>query len=88
MIVLLENKIFYFLLNFEIIQGLFEVAVAAAKRSGGKFAAEELGAIKRIVGDRAYHNGVGTYIRNAFHKSLNEKEGMMKGPRTKDIFDL
>jgi len=57
-------------------QGLFEVAVAAAKNSP-KRAYEELAAIKRIVGDRAYHNGVGTYIRNAFHKSLSEKEGMM-----------
>ena len=57
-------------------QGLFEVAVKAAK-SSPKRAYEELAAIRRIVGDRAYHNGVGTYIRNAFHKSLSEKEGMM-----------
>tara|TARA_R100000700_G_C3179389_1_gene155777 strand:- start:3020 stop:6388 length:3369 start_codon:yes stop_codon:yes gene_type:complete len=58
-------------------QGLFEVAVAAAKNTP-KRAYEELASIKRIVGDRAYHNGVGTYIRNAFHKSLAETDqGMM-----------
>lgn len=58
-------------------QGLFEVAVAAAKNTP-KRAYEELASIRRIVGDRGYHNGVGTYIRNAFHKSLSETDqGMM-----------
>tara|TARA_R100000654_G_scaffold1701_2_gene6260 strand:- start:336 stop:3725 length:3390 start_codon:yes stop_codon:yes gene_type:complete len=58
-------------------QGLFEVVTNAAK-SKPRNAYPELAAIRRIVGDRGYHNGVGTYIRNAFHKAISEDQGIMK----------
>ena len=63
-------------------QSLFEVVVNAAKKHPSS-SKSELAAIRRIVGDRGYHNGIGTYIRNAFHKSINEVEGMMHFDGTK-----
>ena len=55
-------------------QSLFEVLVKSAKKKPGK-ASQELSAIRRIVGDRGYHNGVGVYIRNAFHDAINDPAG-------------
>ena len=58
-------------------QSLFEVVVEAAKKNPAS-SKSELAAIRRIVGDRGYHNGIGTYIRNAYHKSINEVDGIMR----------
>ena len=58
-------------------QSLFEVVVNSAKKYPAS-SASELAAIRRIVGDRGYHNGIGTYIKNAFHKSINEVDGIMR----------
>jgi len=54
---------------------LLDVAVKSAKASAmdGK---AELQAIKRIVGDRGYQNGLGTYINDAFDAAIKEKEGV------------
>ena len=38
----------------------------------------ELQAIKRIVGDRGYQNGLGTYINDAFDAAIKETEGVQK----------
>ena len=40
-------------------------------------AGSELAALKRIVGPRAYHNGVGSYIRKIFDKSIGVKSGLL-----------
>ena len=42
-----------------------------------KEAASELAALKRIVGPRAYHNGVGSYIKKVFSDSIGVKSGML-----------
>ena len=55
-------------------QSLFEVLVNSAKKKPGT-GIQELAAVRRIVGDRGYHNGVGVYIRNAFHDSINDPAG-------------
>ena len=73
-------------------QQLFEVALKAAKSHPHR-AYEELASIKRIVGDRGYHNGLGVYIKNAFHKALKpstEKDGMMvfDGPAFRESLGL
>ena len=55
---------------------LFDVVVKAAQ-SHPERAASELAALKRIVGPRAYHNGVGSYIRKVFNQSIGIKSGML-----------
>jgi len=55
-------------------QSLFEVLVNSAKKKPGT-GLEELAAVRRIVGDRGYHNGVGVYIRNAFNDAINDPAG-------------
>jgi len=55
---------------------LFDVVVKAAQAHPER-AASELAALKRIVGPRAYHNGVGSYIRNVFDRSIGVKSGML-----------
>ena len=54
---------------------LFDTIINASKKHAidGK---SELAAIKRIVGDRGYHNGLGTYIDDLFNASIIEKEGL------------
>ena len=55
---------------------LFDVVVKASQahpERGGS----ELAALKRIVGPRAYHNGVASYIRKAFNNSIGIKSGML-----------
>ena len=56
---------------------LFDVVVESAKKNPSK-AYSELAALKNIVGERAYHNGVGSYIKNAFARSIQEVDGMLK----------
>ena len=57
---------------------LFETVVAAAKAKPGSYNSyEQLNALKRIVGPRAYHNGVGRYIAKVFDESIAEKSGLM-----------
>jgi len=57
---------------------LFETVVAAAKSKPGSYNSyQELNALKRIVGPRAYHNGVGRYIGKVFDESITEKSGLM-----------
>jgi len=55
---------------------LFDVVVKAAQAHPER-AGSELAALKRIVGPRAYHNGVGSYIRKIFSESIGEKSGML-----------
>ena len=55
---------------------LFDVVVKAAQAYPER-AASELAALKRIVGPRAYHNGVGSYIRKIFDKSIGVKSGLL-----------
>jgi len=55
-------------------QSLFEVLINSAKKKPGT-GLSELAAVRRIVGDRGYHNGVGVYIRNAFHDAINDPAG-------------
>ena len=55
---------------------LFDVLVEAAEKNPTS-AYQELAAMKRIVGPRNYHNGVGVYIRDAFSDSIGEKGGML-----------
>jgi hypothetical protein len=55
---------------------LFDVVVKAAQAHPER-AGSELAALKRIVGPRAYHNGVGSYIRKAFSESIGVKSGML-----------
>jgi hypothetical protein len=55
---------------------LFDVVVKAAQAHPER-AASELAALKRIVGPRAYHNGVGSYIKKAFSDSIGVKSGML-----------
>ena len=57
-------------------QQLFDVVVKSAQAHPER-AGSELAALKRIVGPRAYHNGVGSYIRNVFEKSIGEKSGLL-----------
>ena len=55
---------------------LFDVVVKAAQAHPER-AGSELAALKRIVGPRAYHNGVGSYIRKVFNKSIGVKSGLL-----------
>ena len=55
---------------------LFDVVVKAAQAYPER-AGSELAALKRIVGPRAYHNGVGSYIRKIFNKSIGVKSGLL-----------
>ena len=55
-------------------QSLFEVLVNSAKKKPGT-GLQELAAVRRIVGNRGYHNGVGVYIRNAFNDAINDPAG-------------
>jgi hypothetical protein len=55
---------------------LFDVVVKAAQAHPER-AGAELAALKRIVGPRAYHNGVGSYIRKSFSESIGVKSGML-----------
>ena len=55
---------------------LFDVLVEAAEKNPAS-AYQELAAMKRIVGPRNYHNGVATYIRDAFSDNIGEKGGML-----------
>jgi hypothetical protein len=55
---------------------LFDVVVKATQAHPER-GASELAALKRIVGPRAYHNGVGSYIRNVFDRSIGVKSGML-----------
>ena len=55
---------------------LFDVLVEAAEKNPTS-AYQELAAMKRIVGPRNYHNGVGVYLRDAFSDSIGEKGGML-----------
>ena len=55
---------------------LFDVVVKSAQAHPER-AYSELAALKRIVGPRAYHNGVGSYIRKAFDKSVHVKSGLL-----------
>ncbi|MAF43972.1 MAG: hypothetical protein CMI54_07415 [Parcubacteria group bacterium] len=55
---------------------LFDVVIKAAQAHPER-AGSELAALKRIVGPRAYHNGVGSYIRKTFSDSIGEKSGML-----------
>ena len=55
---------------------LFDVVVKSAQAYPER-AASELAALKRIVGPRAYHNGVGSYIRKVFDRSVGVKSGML-----------
>ena len=55
---------------------LFDVVVKAAQAHPER-AASELAALKRIVGPRAYHNGVGSYIKKVFSDSIGVKSGML-----------
>jgi len=55
---------------------LFDVVIKAAQAHPER-AGSELAALKRIVGPRAYHNGVGSYIRKAFSESIGVKSGML-----------
>jgi len=55
---------------------LFDVVIKAAQAHPER-AVSELAALKRIVGPRAYHNGVGSYIRKVFSDSIGEKSGML-----------
>ena len=55
---------------------LFDVVVKAAQAHPER-GASEIAALKRIVGPRAYHNGVGSYIRKQFDKSVGVKSGML-----------
>ena len=48
---------------------LFDVVINSAKQ-GTLEGRAEIEAIKRIVGDRGYQNGLGTYINDAFDLSL------------------
>ena len=54
---------------------LFDTIINASKAHAidGK---AELAAIRRIVGDRGYHNGLGTYVDDLFNASIVEKEGL------------
>ena len=54
---------------------LFDVVINSAK-AGTMEGKAELQAIKRIVGDRGYQNGLGTYINDAFDAAISEKEGI------------
>jgi len=54
---------------------LFDVVINSAK-AGTMEGKSELQAIKRIVGDRGYQNGLGTYINDAFDAAISEKEGI------------
>ena len=54
---------------------LFDTVINSAKQ-GTLEGKAELAAIKRIVGDRGYQNGLGTYINDAFDMAIKEKEGM------------
>ena len=55
---------------------LFDVVVKSAQAHPER-AGSELAALKRIVGPRAYHNGVGSYIRKVFNKSIGVKSGLL-----------
>ena len=55
---------------------LFDVVVKAAQAHPER-GASELAALKRIVGPRAYHNGVGSYIKKVFSDSIGVKSGML-----------
>jgi len=54
---------------------LFDTVINSAKQ-GTMEGKSELAAIKRIVGDRGYQNGLGTYINDAFDAAISEKEGI------------
>ena len=56
---------------------LFDVIVEAAEKNPVS-AYQELAALKRIVGPRNYHNGVATYIKNAFENNVAEQGGLLK----------
>ena len=55
---------------------LFDVVVKASQAHPER-AVSELEALKRIVGPRAYHNGVGSYVRKVFERSIGVKSGML-----------
>ena len=55
---------------------LFDVVVKSAQARPER-GASELAALKRIVGPQAYHNGVGSYIRKIFNKSIGVKSGLL-----------
>jgi hypothetical protein len=55
---------------------LFDVVVKAAQAHPER-GASELAALKRIVGPQAYHNGVASYIRKVFNKSIGVKSGLL-----------
>jgi len=57
-------------------QSLFKVLAESAEKSPAT-AYQELAAMKRIVGPRNYHNGVGMYIRDAFDEAIFEKGGIL-----------
>ena len=57
-------------------QSLFKVLAESAEKSPAT-AYQELAAMKRIVGPRNYHNGVGMYIRDAFDQAIFEKGGIL-----------
>ena len=55
---------------------LFDVVVKAGQAHPER-GASEIAALKRIVGPRAYHNGVASYIRKVFNKSIGVKSGLL-----------
>jgi len=55
---------------------LFDVVVKAAQARPER-GVSEIAALKRIVGPRAYHNGVASYIRKVFNKSIGVKSGLL-----------
>ncbi len=54
---------------------LWDVVIKSA-RAGNPNSKAEIQALKRIVGDRGYVNGLGLYIRDSFDKAIKDKEGV------------
>jgi hypothetical protein len=54
---------------------LWDTVIKSA-RAGNPNSKAEIQALKRIVGDRGYVNGLGLYIRDSFDKAIKDKEGV------------
>ena len=56
---------------------LWDVVIKSA-RAGNPNSKAEIQALKRIVGDRGYVNGLGMYVRDSFDKAIKDKEGTIE----------
>jgi hypothetical protein len=54
---------------------LWDTVIKSA-RAGNLNSKQEIQALRRIVGDRGYVNGLGVYIRDSFDAAIKDKEGV------------